>query len=414
MAGVYARRCETQGVDRSASSPLGASATLAELAGPDPHALLDRLREREPVSWLPALDGWLVTRRDVALAVMRDADAFTVDDPRFSTAQVVGPSMLSLDGLEHERHRAPFARAFRLGPITETLTELVEAECDRLLAGVVRHGHADLRTALSGPLSVAVMAAVLGLDDLPPAVPLDWYRAIVEAVTDLTAGSEASPDGTAAFAALGEALAPVLEREPAATLLGSAARGAGALGRDEVVSNAAVLLFGGIETTDGMIANAFWHVLANDVELDGLVAQPALAANAVEESLRLEPAAAVVDRYATRDVALGGVAIGKRDLVRVSLAAANRDPSVFPDPHRFAPGRENAKLHAAFAHGPHVCLGMHLARLETRVALARAAARLPGLRLDTEADGRPTGLVFRKPPALRVRWETGAGGTVTP
>lgn len=391
-------------MDRSASFPLGASATLAELGGPDPHGLLGRLREREPVSWLPALDGWLVTGRDLALSVMRDDEAFTVDDPRFSTARVVGPSMLSLDGAEHERHRAPFARAFRLGPVTGMLTELVEVECDRLLGEIADRGTADLRTALSGPLSVAVMAAVLGLDDLRPSVPLDWYRAIVGAVTDITAGSDPSPDGAAASAALGEALAPVLEREPAATLLGAAARGPGALDRDEVVSNAAVLLFGGIETTDGMIANAFWHVLSSDVEPTELARRPALVANAVEESLRLEPAAAVVDRYATRDVELGGARIGRRELVRISLSAANRDPSVFAEPHRFVAERENARLHAAFAHGPHVCLGMHLARLEARIALVRAVARLPGLRLDRFADCRPTGLVFRKPASLWVRW----------
>lgn len=401
-------------VDRSTSFPLGASVTLAELEGPDPHGLFDRLRAREPASWVPAIDGWLVTRRDLALAVMRDDAAFTVDDPRFSTARVVGPSMLSLDGPDHERHRAPFARAFRLGPVTETLTELVEAECDRLLEPIVARGSADLRTTLSGPLSAAVMAAVLGLHDLPPSVPLDWYRAIVGAVTDLTAGRDPPPDGAQAFAALAEALAPALEREPAATLLGAAARGGDALGRDEVVSNAAVLLFGGIETTDGMIANAIWYVLSSDRSPKALTQRPSLLANVVEESLRLEPAAAVVDRYATRDVELGGASIGRRELVRLSLSAANRDPAVFTHPHRFDPERENARLHAAFAHGPHVCLGMHLARLEARIALVRAVDRLPGLRLDPSADARPTGLVFRKPPALRVQWDGAHGGTVTP
>ena len=393
---------------RSASFPIGASATLAELEGTDPHALLDRLREREPASWLPALDGWLVTRRDLALAVMRDAETFTVDDPRFSTAQVVGPSMLSLDGAEHERHRAPFSRAFRLGPVNERFTELVEAECERLLDRIAARGAADLRTELSGPLSVAAMAAALGLDDLPADVPLAWYGAIVDAVTDITAGREPSPEGADAFAALGRALEPVLEREPAATPLGAAARGADALDRGEVVSNAAVLLFGGIETTDGMIANALWHVLSSDLAPAELAERPALAANAVEESLRLEPAAAVVDRYATQDVGLGGATIGRRELVRVSLSAANRDPAVFVEPHRFVPDRENARLQAAFAHGPHVCLGMHLARLEARVALVRAAKRLPGLRLDPARDGTPTGLVFRKPAELRVLWTPSA------
>src|SRR5262249_37042364 len=73
--------------------PIAASVTLADLET-DPHPVLARLRAHEPVSWLPALGGWLVTSRDLALAVMRDAETFTVDDPRFSTGQVVGKSML--------------------------------------------------------------------------------------------------------------------------------------------------------------------------------------------------------------------------------------------------------------------------------------------------------------------------------
>ena len=392
------------GVDaRSAAFPVGVSATIAELEGPEPHELLDRLREREPVSWLPVLDGWLVTRRDLALAVMRNAETFTVDDPRFSTAQVVGPSMLSLDGAEHERHRAPFARPFRLDAVHERFAAVVENECDRLLDGIAARGEADLREALSGPLSVAAMAAALGLEELSPDVLLRWYRGIVAAVTDITAGREPAAEGASAFAELGRALDPVIDREPASSLLAAAADGGGALGRAEVVANAAVLLFGGIETTDGMIANALRHVLAEDVTR-AVVERPALAMAAVEESLRLEPAAAVVDRYATRDVELGGAAIGRRDLVRVSLAAANRDPAVFVEPHRFDPARANAKLQLAFAQGPHVCLGMHLARLEARAALGRAFERLPGLRLDPDADSRPTGLVFRKPSTLRVLW----------
>jgi cytochrome P450 len=90
--------------------------------------------------------------------------------------------------------------------------------------------------------------------------------------------------------------------------------------------------------------------------------------------------------------------------VRVSLAGANRDPETFRDPDRFDVRRANAKLHAAFAHGPHVCLGMHLARLEADTALARLLERLPGLRLDPDRPTAPSGLVFRKPPALHVLW----------
>jgi len=127
-----------------------------------------------------------------------------------------------------------------------------------------------------------------------------------------------------------------------------------------------------------------------------------LLANAVEESLRLEPAAAVVDRYATRDVELGGAEIRKGDLISVSIAGANRDPATFPDPDRFDVRRENAKLHVAFAQGPHVCIGMHLARLEAHTALAQTLDRLPNLRLEQPAAAR--GLVFRKPPELNAAW----------
>jgi cytochrome P450 len=137
-----------------------------------------------------------------------------------------------------------------------------------------------------------------------------------------------------------------------------------------------------------------------------VTADPDLLPNAVEESLRLEPAAAMVDRYATADVALADAAIRPGDLVRVSVTAANRDPEAFPDPDRFDIDRENAGRHLAFARGPHVCIGMHLARLEAHTAVGRLLARLPALRLDPDRPSAPAGLVFRKPPQLHVLWST--------
>src|SRR5215212_1167760 len=106
---------------RAAAFPIGAAVTLAQLEA-DPHPVLARLREHEPVSWLPALGGWLVTRRDLAMQVMRHPETFTVDDPRFSTGRVIGPSMLTLDGPEHGRHRGPFAGPFRLAAVRERFT----------------------------------------------------------------------------------------------------------------------------------------------------------------------------------------------------------------------------------------------------------------------------------------------------
>jgi cytochrome P450 len=181
---------------------------------------------------------------------------------------------------------------------------------------------------------------------------------------------------------------------------------AGSLATGEIVSNAAVLMFGGIETTEGMITNAILHLLSHPGQLRLVLDDPGLVPSAIEESLRLEPAAAVVDRYAAREVRIGDVVIRKGDLVTVSITGAGRDPAVFPDPDRFDVHRPNARLHLAFAHGPHFCLGVHLARLEAQVAVHAAVRRLPGLGLDPERPSAPRGLVFRKPPSLHVRWDT--------
>jgi cytochrome P450 len=112
----------------------------------------------------------------------------------------------------------------------------------------------------------------------------------------------------------------------------------------------------------------------------------------------------MVDRYATKDVELGGATIGLGELVHVSITGANRDPAVFRDPDRFDPGRANVRRHLAFAQGPHVCVGVHLAWLEARTALPTLLRRLPNLRLDPDRPPEVRGLVFRKPIELPVVW----------
>jgi cytochrome P450 len=389
---------------REASFPIGAAATIEELDA-DPHPLLARLREREPVSWLPVLDAWLVTRRDLALTAMRDPGAFTVDDPRFSTGQVVGPSMLTLEGAEHGRHRDPFARPFRLDPVRERFSALVDEETGALIDAIEKNGQAELRRSLAGPLAARIVAFALGLEGIETATILGWYDAIVDSVTGVAAGEPVTERGREAASALRAALEPSISGgDPESSLVASAAS-AGGLTHDEVASNAAVLMFGGIETTEGMIANALLHLLSHPDQLELVSADPARVTGAVEESLRLEPAAATIDRYATRDVELGGAPIAAGELVTISIAGANRDPEAFPDPDRFDVTRDNAGRHLAFAGGPHVCIGMHLARLEAHTAVAAVLERLPGLRLDPDRPAAPRGLVFRKPPQLHVLWD---------
>ncbi|HKB32005.1 MAG TPA: cytochrome P450 [Streptosporangiaceae bacterium] len=386
--------------------PVGAAATLAELET-DPHPLLARLRAREPVSWLPALGGWLVTRHDLAVGVMRDATTFTVDDPRFSTAQVIGPSMLSTDGGTHTRHREPFARSFRPADVRTRFAAFVAAEVDRLIAGVRPAGAAEVRGAIAGPLSVAVVADALGLAGADATVIRSWYHAFVEAISDITAGRTAQRAAADAFGMLRASVQDTLRHgHPSSLLVAAAAQADGSgLSVAEVVSNAAVLMFGGIDTTEGMITNAIAHLLGHPGQLKLVLAEPDLLPNAIEESARMEPAAAVIDRYATAHVTLAGAAISRGDLVRVSISAANRDPAVFGDPDRFDVRRKNTRLHLAFAHGPHFCFGAHLARLEAQTAIGGMLGQLPGLRLDPEHSAAPRGLVFRKPTELHVRWD---------
>lgn len=368
----------------------------------DPHPVLRRLRAAGAVCWLDALDGWVVTGRAVAERVLRDPETFTVDHPGFSTAQVVGPSMLSLDGGEHVRHRDPFARELRAACADTGFRHLVEQQAVTLVDTIRPSGRAELRSTLAGPLAVFAMAEILGLGDTDAATARGWYDGIVAAVSDITARRPPDPRGAEAFAALRAHVQAAVDTDTGPTVVGAAAD---RLSPEEVVSNTAVLLFGGIDTAEGMIANLVRHLLLSPTALAAVTAHRDLLADAFEESLRLEPAAASVDRYATADAVLDGVTIRRGDLVTVSLAGANRDPAVFSDPDVFDLHRPNAARHLSFAHGPHFCIGAQLARLEARAAVDAVLDRLPGLRLDDGHDAAPRGLVFRRPPRLHVRWD---------
>jgi cytochrome P450 len=363
---------------------------LELLEGPDAATALAGLRARHPVTWLPEITAWLVTGHDVAVRVMRDDAAFTVD---------VGRSMLSVDGDLHRVHRTAFAAPYRPRRIAERFEAEVHNLVGTLVARLRPRGSAELRSELAGPLSVAVIASALGLGDVDPTTVLGWYRDIVAAVTALSRGDAADGQARRAMRELSAHVRDGLSCGEASVLRDAT----GTLDEADVVSNAAVMMFGGIETTEAMITNVVLHLLMHPDAAAAVRSDPALAAPAVEESLRLEPAAAVIDRYATADVDLAGAEVARGDLVRVSIAAANRDPAVFPAPDEFDLMRPNLRSQLAFAQGPHICIAMDLARLEARAVVTEVLEELPGLRLAEPA--RPTGLVFRKPAALQVRWD---------
>lgn len=401
-------------------TPAPADVSLADLAGPTAHQVLARLRAEDPVAWVPALDAWLVTDRATVVVALRDPDTLTVDDPRFTTGQVVGPSMLSTDGAPHRRHRAPFIAPFRT-PVVDGRDRGRAVEAARARVESFRAaGRAELRSALAHPLALTVIATSLGLD---PAIEPEigrWYRDIVAGVEALSAGRRPDPATDAAVQALGRAMrsgladqagaavgpgAPDPGRGPASVLAHLAAD-PGDLTDDEQIANLAVVLFGAIETGEGMTANALLHLLSDPELTDRVRRDRSLVAPVIEESLRLEPAAAVVDRYATADRRLGprGADVRAGQKVILSLAGANRDPDAFERPDHLVLDRPPLPSHLAFATGPHACIGAQLARIETAAAIEAALDLLPDLDLDAAASTPATGLVFRKPERVMTHW----------
>lgn len=365
----------------------------------DPHQTLAAARELGPIVWVPVLDAWIVTDRSTAIAVMRDPERFTVNDPRFSTGQVLGPSMLSTDGDEHRRHRGPFVDWFASRSELAALTDWMNVEAVRLVETIKGDGHGELRTAIAAPLAANTLARLLGLD--PPGAEqlLIWYREIVAAVQAITAGEPVSDAATHAYGELRDAILVATDAGRAASLTAAQQM----LGDDDLAANAAVILFGGIETSEGATANAFWHLLTSPELHAAVVDDPDLVPSFVEESLRLEPAATNVDRYATTDVTIGDTTIPAGSYVIVSLAAANRDPRAFPEPDTIRLDRPNPRQHTTFALGPHACLGIHIARAQTIAAVDAVIRGLPDLALGRDAVG-PRGLVFRKPIAVTAAW----------
>jgi cytochrome P450 len=178
---------------------------------------------------------------------------------------------------------------------------------------------------------------------------------------------------------------------------------------EEIYSFLRMLLPAGIETTYRSSGNLLYLLLTHPDQLDAVRADRSLIPQAIEEGLRYESPVLLTPRLTTRQTELSGVAIPTSTVVTAMVASANRDPEVYDDPETFNIFRD-AHQHMSFGTGPHLCLGMHLARLETRVALNALFDRLPGLRLDRAAAEKSNvhiqgDSVFRSPTSLPVMWD---------
>jgi cytochrome P450 len=170
----------------------------------------------------------------------------------------------------------------------------------------------------------------------------------------------------------------------------------------EIVANALIVLFGGIETTESTILNVLWTLLRHPDALAAIRADWSVLPRAIEEAMRWEPAVQSCTRHLAAPVALYGITLDKGSTIQCMLGAANRDPAHFPDPDRYDIARANAGDHVSFGSGKHFCLGAALARAEVQMTVERVFGRYPALRLDPERPSAPRGFEFRAPPTLHV------------
>jgi cytochrome P450 len=383
---------------------------------PDPYPALAAARRRAPVQpEIPigddvALDAggdeatWLsVLGYDEVREVLRDPEAFSSRILDELMGPIMGRTIVALDEPEHRVHRALVAPAFRSKLLARWEDELVGRVVHELIDGFAADGRADLVRRLTFAFPVRVIARILGLPDRDAPQFQRWSLELISAPVDWERGLAASEALRVYFAGVVAAR----RRAPADDLISElvvAELDGERLTDDDIYAFLRLLLPAGVETTYRSIGNLLFALLTHPDQLADVTRDPGLREAAIEEALRWEPPLLMVARRATRDTRIGDVDVAAGTGLNVVVGAANRDERRFPHADRFDVHRPPFP-HVSFGFGPHVCLGMHLARLESRVALDAVLTHLPDLRLDPDAPPpRIVGSIMRSPDALPVRF----------
>jgi cytochrome P450 len=392
----------------------------------DPYPTYDRLRETGPVHRGtiseafgvpgPEAQGPWAERPQFACYDWATADAVLRDNQTWSShwyeptlEPFVGKSIIQMDEPEHRRYRALIQPAFTLREVERWRERWIEPAVQALLDGVAGRGRADLYMELCARLPVQTIASSFGI----PAADVPHFHQLTVAMVGVTnAGQErlraareieAYLDGVIAQrrAAPQDDLISLLLQVEVPGEDGTRQR----LDHAEILAFARLLLPAGAGTTYRALGTLLLALLRDPEQLELVASDRKRLGPAIEESLRWEQPLTAVSRLATRATGLGGHAIPEGSVMHECLAAANHDPSRWSDPHRFDLRRE-PRPHLSFGSGPHLCVGMHLARMEMRCAMNALLDRLKGLRLDPEAEAPfMTGLLFRMPSAVPVRFE---------
>jgi cytochrome P450 len=385
-------------------NPNGGQSDPVPLFGPemlaDPYPLYDRLRELDPVYWSERFHAWIVTRHDEVSAGLNDL-RLSSDRAKLFQDMAGSPElepffsflarrMVLADPPKHTRLRGLVSQSFT-PHVVEAMRPHIQKLVDDLLDRRKDAGSMEFIADFAFPLPATVIIELLGLppedrdllkrwsDDFvvffsthPANVTLDQYRRALASMTAMVDYFRAALPKirTSAHPCLMETMR-------------LAQNHGDRLSEEEVFANANLLLVAGHETTTHLIGNGMLALLRHPDQMQRLKADSSLIPNAIEEVLRLVGPVQFTNRIALEDVVLGGKTVRRGDFVFLFLAAANRDPAHFPDPHRLDITRAVHK-HVAFGLGHHFCLGAPLARLEAQIAVAAMLERLPNLRLASD------------------------------
>lgn len=362
----------------------------------DPYVHMDAL---PPVFYAPSIGYYVVTRYEDVEAIFLDPESFSAAPAQLPLVPLVPeaqrillagghkpqPSMVSLDPPEHTRLRSPTGRAFTPKRVADFEPRIRETVLE-LLDEVDDSRPFDVVAQLTAPLPQTMIFRFMGVP------PEDWVRLRQWGANRLALGwgrptAEEQVHHAENMAAYrnylrGLVAAKAVDRgdDFCSALLDIHDEGPEKLAHEEISSILFSLSFAGHETTNNLIGNAIRRLLEEPARWDA-VADPSLIPGVVDEVLRYDPSVVVWRRQARHDVQVAGVRIPEGSKLFLWLAATGRDPSVFPEPERFDPHRENAKRTLAFGKGIHYCIGAALGKLEAKVALEELASRFPRLRL---------------------------------
>jgi cytochrome P450 len=333
--------------------------------------------------------------------VLRDNETYSSSVYEAVMGTVMGRTILQMDEPEHRIARAMVSQSFRSKVLERWEEQLVAVVVNELVDTFIDRGRADLVREVTFNFPAQVIAHILGL-------PRADYPAFQRWTVELTSVAANWERGVAASAALAEYFAAIVEERrttPGDDLISDLLRvdvDGTKLTDEEIYSFLRLILPAGVETTYRATGNLLLGLLSDRAQFDALYQDRSLYPQAFEEALRWEPPVTVILRQATRDTELAGVPVSAGADVALLLGAANRDERKYVDPDRFDIFRQG-RQHLGFGFGVHVCLGMHLARMESRVAINTLFDRLGPFTLDPEVEApHIEGLAFRSPLSLPV------------